>query len=225
MALVVFLYSFSSKRNATRRISEVKIEFTNGDNLYVTENEIYKLLEVKEDTLENSEKEILNLNDLEIKLDKHAMIKQADVYLTINKKLIATITQRKPLARVYGSESFYIDTQSKKMPLSTIYSARVPIVTGLKEEDISEVYPLLLKIKEDMFLKEHITLISKSENGNYKLGLRVIDFEVELGKIENLEFKIKNFKAFYKKAMKDEKLDAYQSVSLQFDNQVVCTKK
>ena len=47
----------------------------------------------------------------------------------------------------------------------------------------------------------------------------------QLGKIENLEQKIKNFKAFYKKAMKDKKLNAYRRVSLQFDNQVVCTKK
>ena len=53
----------------------------------------------------------------------------------------------------------------------------------------------------------------------------MLDFEVELGKIENLEQKIKNFKAFYKKAMKDKKLNAYHRVSLQFDNQVVCTKK
>ena len=75
------------------------------------------------------------------------------------------------------------------------------------------------------FLKEHITSISKGKEENYKLGLRVLDFEVELGKIENLEQKIKNFKAFYKKAMKDKKLNAYRRVSLQFDNQVVCTKK
>ncbi|HIB37619.1 MULTISPECIES: cell division protein FtsQ/DivIB [Mesonia] len=225
LALVVFLYSFSSRRNAARKITEVKIQFTNGENLYVTENAVNKLLIVNADTLHNEGKEIIDLNTLENTLDTHEMIKEADVFLTVDKKLIANITQRKPLARVYGRESFYIDTQSKKMPLSKIYSARVPLVTGITEKDIPQVYPLLTKIENDKFLKEHITSISKGKEENYKLGLRVLDFEVELGKIENLEQKIKNFKAFYKKAMKDKKLNAYRRVSLQFDNQVVCTKK
>ena len=42
---------------------------------------------------------------------------------------------------------------------------------------------------------------------------------------ENLETKLKNLKAFYQKAKKDMMLDVYKSVNLQFDNQVVCTKK
>jgi cell division protein FtsQ len=52
----------------------------------------------------------------------------------------------------------------------------------------------------------------------------VEDFIVNLGNVEDLEEKFKNFKAFYVKAMKDRSLKEYAVVSLEFNNQVVCTK-
>ena len=55
--------------------------------------------------------------------------------------------------------------------------------------------------------------------------MRLLDFEVLVGTLENLDQKIKNLKAFYQKAKKDKLLGIYKSVNLQFDNQVVCTKK
>jgi len=225
LTLIVFLYSFSSRRNSARNIEKVKVKFTNGENLYITESTVNKLLKVNEDTLANQSKEIIDLNKLENILDTHQMIKDADVYVTVDKKLIANITQRKPLGRVYGDKSFYIDEEGEKMPLSAIYTARVPLISGISEKELSQVYPLLLKIKQDKFLEEHITTIFKDKTGNYFLGLRVLDFKIEFGKIERLDNKIKNFKAFYKKALKDKKLDTYQRVSLEFSNQVVCTKK
>ena len=47
---------------------------------------------------------------------------------------------------------------------------------------------------------------------------------MNLGDVENLDEKFKNFMAFYVKATKDKTLEKYAIVSLEFDNQVVCTK-
>ena len=76
--------------------------------------------------------------------------------------------------------------------------------------------------------KDWENFISSNENLPNKeisLKLRLLDFEVSVGNIDNLEVKLKNLKAFYQKAKKDNMLDIYKSVNLQFDNQVVCTKK
>jgi len=51
------------------------------------------------------------------------------------------------------------------------------------------------------------------------------DFLVDLGEANKLENKFNNFKAFYGKARKDGTLGKYSSVSLEFSNKVVCTKK
>ncbi|MEN1786282.1 MAG: hypothetical protein AAGF77_14260, partial [Bacteroidota bacterium] len=59
---------------------------------------------------------------------------------------------------------------------------------------------------------------------DFRIELRSVDFLLQLGHAENLTQKFNNFNAFYAKALKDETLNAYEKVSLEFDNQVVCTK-
>jgi len=80
-------------------------------------------------------------------------------------------------------------------------------------------------INEDQFLTEHITSITRLNKGLYQLEVRQMNFSLFFGKIERVGDKFNNFKAFYKKAMKDDLLNTYKMVDLQFGNQVVCTKK
>jgi cell division protein FtsQ len=154
------------------------------------------------------------------------MIKSAQVYLTVSGVLMAKVEQKVPIARVQNSEVFYIDDQGFRMPLSTQHSARVPVVYGIvEEEDLKRVFKLALTAYNDTFLKTYLTEIHQNKNKEISLKLRLLDFEVSVGNIDNLEVKLKNLKAFYQKAKKDNMLDIYKSVNLQFDNQVVCTKK
>ena len=139
---------------------------------------------------------------------------------------MAKVEQKTPIARVENDEMFYIDDEGFRMPLSTEHSARVPLVYGVVEdEDLQRVYKLALAAFNDSFLKIYLTEIHQNKNKEISLKLRLLDFEVLVGNIDNLEQKLKNLKAFYQKAKKDNMLDVYKSVNLQFDNQVVCTKK
>ena len=143
-----------------------------------------------------------------------------------NGEVRAKVEQKRPIARVHAEATFYIDEDGLWMPLSPQHSARVPLITGVVDkEDLNGVYTLALKIFKDSFLKTYITEIQQDENNQIILKMRLLDFEVLVGSLENLDQKMKNLKAFYQKANKDKVLDVYKSVNLQFDNQVVCTKK
>ena len=171
-------------------------------------------------------KEILDLNRLETTLNSNAMIKTAQVYLTVNGEVRADIEQRKPIARVNTNASYYIDDEGVFMPLSSNYTARVPLVTGyIEKNNLDNVFKVADKICRDQFLKSHITEIFQGPNGKIELSTRIWDFKILVGKIENLDEKFKNLKAFYQKAKKDKTLDMYSKVNLQIENQVVCTKK
>ncbi|MFT7187396.1 MAG: cell division protein FtsQ, partial [Sediminicola sp.] len=61
-------------------------------------------------------------------------------------------------------------------------------------------------------------------DGDYQLKFRMENFVVNLGGVENLKEKFNNFMAFYNKATKDKTLNHYDLVSLEYNNQVVCTK-
>ena len=59
----------------------------------------------------------------------------------------------------------------------------------------------------------------------YILLIREFDFLVDFGTSEDREIKISNFKAFYKKSLKDKTIETYNRVNLQIASQVICTKK
>ena len=222
---VFFLFAFAKKRNSTRTLSEINLHFTNSENLYLTEEAVNKLLIQNAGVVKSIGKEALDLNRVEALLEAHEMVENAEVFLTVDGKLGAQITQRKPLARVLASAPFYLDRQGLRMPLSEFYSARVPLVTGVNDEQLQEVYPLIEFITNDEFLTRHVTGVNRLKNGKYEIFLRQLDFVLMFGEVKDIELKFKNFKAFYQKALKDKKLDAYQKVDLQFGDQVVCTKK
>lgn len=225
LGVVFFLFAFAGKLNSTRILSEVNLHFTNSENLYLTEEAVNKLLIQNEVRVKSIGKEALDLNRVETLLEAHEMVENAEVYLTVDGKLGAEITQRKPLARILASAPFYLDRQGLKMPLSEYYSARVPLVTGVRDEQLQEIHPLMDFITNDEFLTRHVTGLHRLPNGKYQIYLRQLDFVLMFGEVKDIELKFKNFKAFYQKALKDKKLDAYQKVDLQFGDQVVCTKK
>lgn len=225
LVLVAFLYGFAEHRHKSRKISELNIEFLEDENLYVTEEAVNKLLIQNNLGLTSIDKETLDLNKVENLLKNHDMIENAEVYLNLDGKLKADISQRKPIGRAVGNSSFYLDKNGQVMPLSPYYSARVPLLFGFDDDNVLEVYPLVNYIKNDKFLTQHITGINRMNGGKFELEMRKLDFSVYFGKAENIPLKFNNFKAFYKKALKDDKLDTYKKVNLQFGNQVVCTKK
>ena len=225
LGLVFFLFAFAEKRNSNRKLAAVNLHFTNSENLYITEKAVNKLLIQNKVEAQTVDKETLDLNRVETLLDGHQMIENAEVFMSIEGVLGARITQRKPIARILAAAPYYMDRQGKEMPLSEYYSARVPLVTGVSIAHFEEFYPLMEYIRNDLFLSQHITGIKRLISGKYEMQLRELDFVLFFGNATDMERKFNNFKAFYKKAVEDNKLNSYRKVNLQFGDQVVCTKK
>ncbi len=224
--LVVFLFAFSSARNSVRKVSEPKIKFMGDENLFITHEAVSKLLIQNQQSVSDTPKEMIDLNDLESALNANVMIKRAQVYITVDGTLVAEIEQKKPIARVSTNASYYIDDAGSYMPLSTNYTSRVPLVTGfVVKNELYNVFTVAKKVQSDEFLKTHVTEIHQNENGSVDLKFRLNDFRIQLGSLDKLDKKINNLKAFYQKAMKDSTLNSYSIVNLRFDKQVIGTKK
>jgi cell division protein FtsQ len=222
--VVSIFFAFSSSQNNAKPISEVEVSFIGDNNLFISKTKVDKLLIQNNDYIKCVSKDILDLKALENKLSSHDMIENSEVYISINGILKIDIKQRNPYARVISDPSFYIDNNGTKMPLSDNYSARVLLVHGLNDDSkIDYVFKLIKTIRDDEFLNLNVTdiLINKSD---ISLRVRNCNFEVLVGDLNNLETKIKNFKAFYQKAYRDKILNNYKKVNLQFNNQIVCTK-
>jgi len=225
LILVVFLYAFSSTRNAKRLVSQPNIQFIGNKNLFITQEAVSKLLIQNQQGVTNVTKETLDLNDLESTLNANPMIEFAEVYVNVEGKLTAEVKQKTPIARVVSNGNYYLDSNGGVMPLSKNYTERVPFVTGFVNKDnLKTVYTVADYVLNDEFLKQNVIQIHQNKNNSIDLKLRQTKFVVHLGQVKQLEKKINNLKAFYIKATKDNVLDKYSKVNLQFGNQVVCTK-
>lgn len=225
-AALIGLYAFSANRNATRIIEKPDIKFLDSDQYFITRAMVNKLLIQNNDSATNIRKDQLDLDVLEERLRMNEMIQDAEVYLSVNGTLGAKIKQRTPIARVASKDSYYIDSDGKSMPLSKVSAARVPFVEGkVDKKELKNIYVLAKYIAGDDFLKKNVITIVQKEKNTFNLKLRTNDFIVLFGNIENIEKKVSNLKAFYKKAVKDKTLNDYAKVDLKFTNQVVCTKK
>ena len=227
MILIVgFLFAFSNHRNGMRKVELKPPHFLGENKLFITDATVSKLLIQNQERTTEQSKDIIDLNVLEEALNSNAMIKKAEVFMSVNGELFAEIEQKKPIARVSSEASYYIDDEGSFMPLSNNFTARVPLVTGnINKNNLNTVFRFAKAIDQDEFLKKYVIEIIQNNDNTIDFKIRKSDFIIHLGTLEKLDKKINNFKAFYQKAYKDKILNSYVRVSLKFDKQVICTKK
>ena len=226
LALVIFLYSFTGKRNLNRKVTKAEVVFVGENQLFVKQQAVNKLLIENNREVSSIQKVNLDLNKLEKNLNAQEMIEKSDVYVSIDGVLKAVVRQKTPIARIFDNEgSFYIDYEGNRMPLSTNFTARVPLVSGgINKNNNEDLAQLLRIIHDDPFLKKNIIGIEIMPNGSLKMHNRNFDFQIDFGKLINMEHKFKNYKAFFQKAVLDSSLYKYKKIDLRFTEQVVCTK-
>lgn len=81
---------------------------------------------------------------------------------------------------------------------------------------------LVKRIDQDQFSKNFFVGIHKNGQ-DYELMTNDGHYKVELGDLENIDFKIKGFKTFVEKYLIYQEADKYSKISLKYDNQIVTT--
>jgi len=189
-----------------------------------------------------------NVTDIEEKLNNNHSIKGAQVYKTINGKLIVNVKQRRPIARIFpkNSVSYYIDENGNLMPLSNKYSARLLVVSGNLNEPfakrykfnynslhdtlmnktmLDDIYKLTEYIDKSEFWKAQIEQIVVNKVSEFELIPKVGNHKIVFGEIDNLEGKFEKLMIFYKKGLSKTGWNEYTEINLKYKNQVVCKKR
>ena len=225
-SLVIFLFSFTSKRNENRKITKSVVIFV-GDTLpFINQETVNKLLIEKNGGAQTVAKDKLDLNKLENALNANEMIEKSDVYVSIDGVLKAVVKQKTPIARFFdNSDSFYIDYEGGRMPLSANFTARVPLVSGeINKKNSDQLAELFRIIYDDAFLKKNIIGVQIMPNGSLKMLNRNFNYQIDFGGTVRMKAKFNNYKAFFQKAVLDSSLYKYKTIDLRFAQQVVCTK-
>ena len=224
LVLISGLFYSTISVNNLRDISKIDIYLDNSNNLFITKDSI-KSAVTEIITTKNIRKSSVHPKALEFELNKIELVRKSDVFIDVNGTMIIDIEQRKPIARFIDNKS-YLDEDGLVMPKSKYYSARVPVIKGYAntQDQLDLIYKLTNYIKDDKFLSQSATEILIDSNSNFSIKLRDYRFKILIGQLNNLDLKIKNFKAFYINASANQILNKYSVINLQFDNQVVCVK-
>jgi len=230
LVLVIFalfgLFVFAQTRAKQRTVDEIKVEFLSNNNHFITQEMVNNLLIQNFPNASNVFKDELDLNKLEEELQKNEMIASSQVYFDENGVLKAEVVQKTAIARVLTENgSYYVDKQGEKMPLSDHFSAHVPVIYGkISDRNHQEFVRMLNVIFEDDFLKKSITGIKINPDQSLSLTVREYDYNVEFGRLAEVDKKFENYKAFLHHSKNDTIVPYYKNVNLRFTEQVICTK-
>jgi cell division protein FtsQ len=190
----------------------------------------------------------INISVLESLIDNNPFVLKAEVFSTIDGKLVVEVKQRNPVVRIINAfdEKYYIDDEGMFMPMCDKYSAQVPVANGniLNKESeqkirteiiqtsdtatpkrtIEKIYMMADFLRKNEFWNAQIEQVYINEAGKLELITRVGSQPVLFGDINDMEEKFEKLFLFYKEGMSKTGWNQYKTINLTFKDQVVCTK-
>jgi len=220
-----FLLSFSLKKFSGQKITDNKISVKLNEKTpvyFIDEKDILEMVNKANPSRKVGE---LNIPELEKKINALPAVDSANVYLNLNGNLNLDIKQRVPVFRLNNNgKDFYVDEKGVEFPISKTYSHPCMLVTGeVKKDEYEKLAELVEKIDKDDFSKKYFIGISKARDGDYSLLTSEGNYRVEIGDLENIDFKVKGFKTFVEKYLVYQDPVKYNMVSVKYDNQIVTT--
>jgi cell division protein FtsQ len=227
----VFLFStalivLANKRYQGREVGGFNLKIHQEEGLFLTENIVNNLLIQSLDSMENTLNSELNLYKLECDVSEHPLVKEVLVYQGVEGAIGVEVIQKKPVLRLYiDGSSKYLDSKGKIMPLSSNFTARLPVYRGPWNEELKlEVYRLISRFRESQFwIDELVGLTYKMEEG-FVIFTRTGGHEVVLGSLNQLGTKLNKYEVFLRTAQSKGTVKDFRKINLKFNNQVVCSK-
>ncbi|SEH41474.1 cell division protein FtsQ/DivIB [Epilithonimonas hominis] len=166
----------------------------------------------------------VKIPELEKKINEIPFVDSANVYMNLNGNLNVDIKQRIPIFRLNkNGKDFYVDEKGVEFPISRNFSYPCMLVMGdVDASEYQELGQLVEKIDKDDFSKKYFIGIKKEKN-NYNLLTSDGNYKVEIGDLENIDFKVKGFKTFVEKYLVYQNPNKYKKISVKYNNQIVTT--
>ncbi len=236
--LLVILASAGAKREAMYNAADIIIEIENAYEIFfVNEKDVMELiLAGSGDTVLKPFDNGMRLNDIEKQIEDHDFVAQAEVFRDLNGHLVVKARQNKPVARLIGplGENAYVDEEGQILPVSSKYTARVPVVTGdyvsritqmeniMEDERSQALFQLIEYLASHPFWSIQIATIDMDRKGYLNLYSQVGDQRLEFGSATEMEKKFKKLEIFFKQIMPTKGWNTYSRVNVAYKDQIIC---
>ncbi len=227
--------AFTSMESKDIMCSEINILYDGEQVISIDKDEVLKLANNADAKILEKKLYQINTEVIEEQVEEHLTIENAEVYKTVSKDtgdykgiLAIKIKHREPILRVItSSESYYLDEEGEKFPVSTKYTANVLVASGTITDQFAKesLLPFVEDIEHNAFWKAQIEQVFVSSEGEVSLIPLVGDHVIEMGDLTNYREKLLNLKAFYEQVLAQGKWNVYKQISLKYKNQVIGSKR
>lgn len=235
--LVVMLYVVAQKRQNTASLKGILLTISGSSgNSFIGRKEVFDLMR-SNGIKEGMPLSEVPLNSLENILKSDCWIASVKTFFDNSAYLHIAVWERRPVARVFtiNGGSFYLDSQSVRMPVSRYMIAKVPVFTGFPSDrtPLSEPDSALLRsvtyfgeqILKDSFWRADVSQVYITPQADFQLYTTIGDEVIEFGDTSNMQNKFDRLYTFYKQAWKKMGIDRYSALDVRYDGQLVAILK
>ncbi|MEO6314448.1 MAG: hypothetical protein ABIU63_10535 [Chitinophagaceae bacterium] len=236
--LLVLLIAAINKKNQEVCNGVVVSIAGKGDDLFLNKQDVMTI--IAPDKNNQPKGRLLasfDLTGIEASLRKNIWVKDAQLFFDNNSMLRVSVEERFPVARIFtvNGNSFYIDSSAKRLPLNSRMTVKLPVYTNfpadkdrlygadsLLMQQIKRMSPFILA---DAFWMAQIGQIDITPNRTFEMMPVIGKHVVEFGNGEDYEQKFHRLFLFYQQVGAKVGLDKYSVINVQYDRQVVATRK
>lgn len=178
--------------------------------------------------------DLVDMRSMEDYLKTNPYVRDANVYLGASGKLVLSLHQRLPLMRIVDNNDkhWYIDTDTVLMPVSSHFTARVPLVNGnfpatknVKQWPVDDLFRIASVLQDNDFMGSLIDQIYVESDEMIWLIPRFGPSKILVGNTEELEDKADRIQRLYKQALPYKGWDTYTYIDTRIAGQIVAKKR
>jgi len=213
------------------------IRLCRGVDLHITDSLNFDLIDedmvlnlLKEHSLDpiGSPLDAIEVEAIEMTLAQHPLVGKAQCYKTGGDMLRINLSGKVPLVRVLNNrgQDFYVDSRGEILSQHSL-AVQLPVATGYIDRQFAshELLEVVRAIDRSEFWKAQVEQINVNSGGQIELVPRVGDHLLILGTADNIEDKLDRLMNFYEKGLDNVGWNKYRSISVAYENQVVCKKR
>ncbi|MDX2196133.1 MAG: hypothetical protein NW207_06925 [Cytophagales bacterium] len=237
--VILSLIAWVDKKQSEKVCQSLTINIENElNNYFVEDTDIQALITTQgHDNIVGEPQKYIILKKLEQKVTSNQLIDKAIISKTLRGNVIARVVQCKPILRIStpNGDGRYLSDKGKILPLSSRYTARLPIFTGpylhkltaknmWATDTLCAPYMNFLKYAmQDDMLNKMITMCYIDTHGEITIYPQIGKQTILFGKPDaNTYLKLMMMKTFYEKIVPVKGWNTFSRVTLKFNKQIIC---
>lgn len=216
------------------------------DRHFINESDIRNLIRLEYPKVAGVPLSGLDAANMEESLSGIPVIKRAQVYKTVEGRLVIEVSQRIPVVRIEDRDHrpYFLDREGNVIPARAGYAPHVLLVNGeidagfrkmqnvLKRGESSggdnvmtEILALANFIADDPFWNAQILQVYVNRKKEFELIPRIGAQIIQFGDAGRLHQKFLKLETLYRDGFRQKGWNQYEIINLKYNNQVICTKR